>query len=665
MITEKQFEIFLAMEYDELKKYLLNSSSAIKKAILNDIRIKDKLINCQKRYDFIWLAQEKDNEIIPLLLEGEGIDLLSNSNDLVDKLNGIITSSNAYVNNLLIEDKFNRLIVDNFYNLKYILNSLDNDGAIRLVKYVINKEKDNNKLLTVFSELSLDSQLETINSISLPMNMLKQFLVHSKPLVAKEIVEKYTNYIDLSDFSLVEMNSMALKGINLPDKMLNNNVFLSKLTTLYDIKEYRMLINSLSLGNDISSFENKREDYYNNELSTFKTTDNMLKRFSACYNSLMQLKEKDNFSDNEEIRNIIDICIPSYADSASIYKYYNEIFHYINNADLDGLKEYFIKESNYQLTNIIIDYHFKDVYFNVLIDIKQLLEFNKDGGKSLNNEDLLLYQSIFSLDKLDYDSKIKVHEQLKNYNMVDKFYDDIRNAKNQSYQMIKNEMLTLDKLKKYKNNEYSNKCGVDIYVLDGDSFYAFIKAYNLPKDCIIKEMSHVYVDAGSFSLDGSDKLQTFCDPHDDYNILYGNFNIDQVIHTYPVDSFSGYVRGYKENATDRVNEILTPKSFVSKSSDYNELVLLQRNEHKEDDELNNTLENPTPIAIYCYDKITPNDIISAQNLGIGIVVVNTKAYSTVRNDSQISVHDTTVTGNEVLDSNYLTSIFEDAMYGRK
>ena len=40
------------------------------------------------------------------------------------------------------------------------------------------------------------------------------------------------------------------------------------------------------------------------------------------------------------------------------------------------------------------------------------------------------------------------------------------------------------------------------------------------------------------------------------------------------------------------------------------------------------------FAIYCYDEITKNDIESAKNLGLGIVLVKTYAYGQRNNVNQ-------------------------------
>ena len=46
------------------------------------------------------------------------------------------------------------------------------------------------------------------------------------------------------------------------------------------------------------------------------------------------------------------------------------------------------------------------------------------------------------------------------------------------------------------------------------------------------------------------------------------------------------------------------------------------------------------FAIYCYDTIIDADIISARNLGLGIILVKTKAYENKSNIQKKSMHDT-------------------------
>ena len=151
-----------------------------------------------------------------------------------------------------------------------------------------------------------------------------------------------------------------------------------------------------------------------------------------------------------------------------------------------------------------------------------------------------------------------------------------------------------------------------------------------------------------------------------YNLIYSNFPIDQVIHMYPVDSFSNYDRSYHRKATNRVYELYTPTEMLEKSSDYNEIIIAQKNEKKHD-ELNEKLQNPKILGIYCYDEITPYDIESAKNLGVGIVVVRTKAYN-IQYDNRLRMIETlsSAFGQRYAEHiDYLTDISKNDMINRR
>ena len=134
---------------------------------------------------------------------------------------------------------------------------------------------------------------------------------------------------------------------------------------------------------------------------------------------------------------------------------------------------------------------------------------------------------------------------------------------------------------------------------------------------------------------------------------------------YPVDSFSKYIRESNNNGTPRVFEFYTPEEFVNRGMSYNEIILAQKNENRKD-ELNHQLLLPTPLAIYCYDKIVENDVISAKNLNIGIAVIKTKSYDKKEMANQISMMDTIGYEERYKRGvDYIQSIGEDAMHGRR
>ena len=359
----------------------------------------------------------------------------------------------------------------------------------------------------------------------------------------------------------------------------------------------------------------------------------MFKVYEALYEKLASMDEIDPFSFMQTAREIFKD-----ANDGEIFELLNQINKVNLESGLNGIKEFLKEKSNVMLGNMIIDSHFKDYYLNVLKDVKQLCNFDTLGGNALSSDKIEIYKKIIEINNLSYEEKLELNTELGKKNYVEEFYDDVRNSRNKMYSLIREEILNEDKISKYLDKKETEKFGVNIYRLEGEPFFALVKSFSVNKTFELS-LSSIYShkDAGSFSIDASNKLNTFHDPKDNYNLIFNDFNIDQVVHMFPTDSFSGYARG--EKATDRVIELLTPKEFTGRSRDYNEVIIAQKNIGKPSD-MDDRLPLPKPFAIYCYDEIGPNDIESAKNLGIGIVVVNTKKYNIETNNSQISMFDT-------------------------
>lgn len=248
--------------------------------------------------------------------------------------------------------------------------------------------------------------------------------------------------------------------------------------------------------------------------------------------------------------------------------------------------------------------------------------------------------------------------------MIEEYYDHFRSAKDKQASLIEEAMLTESSIQKYKDESLSTRAGVPIYVLDGDEFYAFIKSSQSSKDMPLDSNYRTYSgDGGSYSLDGSNKLKTFKDPRQVYNFIYKSIPKNQIIHTYPVDSYSLYKRDL-DTSTKRIYELLTPKELVGKSNSYNEILVALPNPSKPQDELQSSLEAPELLGIYCYDTITDNDVISAKNMGIGIVLVKTKNYQ-VDTSNRMHLMDTHLNGGSQSKYEYLQSIHENDMEERR
>ena len=189
-----------------------------------------------------------------------------------------------------------------------------------------------------------------------------------------------------------------------------------------------------------------------------------------------------------------------------------------------------------------------------------------------------------------------------------------------------NVILKKDNIGNFKNNELSNKYGVNVYTLEGTPFYALVKSVGTLKGEILSEVKlHSRKDGGSFSIDSGYKLNTFNKPNYTYNLAYDGFSSEQVVHAFTEDSYSNYDRN-SEDTTPKINKIMMPYEFVTESPYYNELVISQVNE-KKTTEMDDKIPMLKPFAIYCYDEICANDIESAKRLGLDIILINTKKYN--------------------------------------
>lgn len=641
----KDIDYFLNLDYDQLVKYLLTAPTEEKKLILKNQEIKRKLICPENRHEFSWLAQENSKDIIPYLLDGDGIEILKESEYLIDKMNAILTSNAIYVDTIVSFKAFQKIIFDNFDELKDYLNVLTPVSGQYLIKTA---EKQNFNLIELISKFSQQTQTEVLKTQELSNEDYWKMISYAYEETASMLLEEKSVGKSLTNIRLPIIETIASKDIKLPYQIIEEPEFIKRISEITDVKTYRFLVNDLEKSNDVEKLEKAREKYYENQINSFNKKSGMFKVYETLYEKLASMEEINPFSLMQTAREIFKD-----ASDDEIFNLLNQINKVNLESGLNGIKEILKEKSNIMLSNMIIDCHFKDYYLNVLKDVKQLCNFDALGGNALSNDKIEIYKKIIEINNLSYEEKLELNTKLGKKNYVEEFYNDVRNSRNKMYSLIREEILNEDKISKYLDKEETDKFGVNIYRLEGEPFFALVKSLSIDKAFELSSGDiHSYKDSGSFSIDASNKLDIFRDPKDNYNLIFNNFNIDQVVHMFPVDSFSGYTRG--EKATDRVIELLTPKEFTGRSKDYNEVIIAQKNVSKPSD-MDDRLPLPKPFAIYCYDEIGPNDIESAKNLGIGIVVVNTKKYNIETNNSQISMFDTMSSGRYNNDLKYVNN----------
>mgnify|MGYP006867759029 FL=1 len=609
-------EILLNFNYEHLKKYLLNASDDERKKVLSDDRIKNKLINSDYKYDFVFLSQE-DSDIVLYLLNGNGVNLLKESLNCDINLNSILTSTKEYVNKLFNNDEFVNLVIENIKNKRVNYYYLNNNLANLLYNKIEKKDKIN-----LIGCVSGDAQLYIIKNNEIAKENFWEALVKLQGKAAQLLINKVNYKLSFTDISLIDLYNCSKKELSFPHYMFEEKKFISNISDNYDINYTRFIINNFSKYNDLSSIEKSKKEILNDNINTLN--NELLPKYEKLYMILDYLIKNDKL-EYDTIKESI----------YSIFENESNIFLQNLNADVisclssdnkNELLDFLKKESNVTLGNLIIDFHFKDHPLNVKKDINELVSFEKSGGNTISKEDLTLYEQILNIDNLSCSEKVNLHQKLSQINMVEKFYDDIRNAKNKMYENINNAILKKDNIGNFKNNELSNKYGVNIYTLEGTPFYALVKSVGTLKGEILSEVKlHSRKDGGSFSIDSGYKLNTFNKPNYTYNLAYDGFSSEQVVHAYTEDSYSNYDRN-SEDTTPKINKIMMPYEFVTESPYYNELVISQVNE-KKTTEMDDKIPMLKPFAIYCYDEICANDIESAKRLGLDIILINTKKYN--------------------------------------
>lgn len=634
-------EYYYEMDYDTLKEYIYATENI---EILKDNAMKQKLIDSPRKYDFVWFIQDASLEVLKSLLDEVGIELLKNTSDVEYKLNGLLTSSKAK-EYLFQFDSFCELVLKHFDEVDSYFYALENDGAITFCKYLMAHQSD--KLEKFFLKLGSKAQVEVLKNVSFSLSTIKTFVVRGTKEAIEYILSNDLRFTTLTDFSFQELYTISTKGVKIPPHLLIKGDFKKEISTLHNVKNYRFLMENLEQENDISEIEEERKKYYDSEISSFIEEENMLACHYKWYQDICNCMDKDG-----DIISILDsFLISYYGNSKEEFDMRNRLITYYRNHDKKGLRIFLEQESRLQLTNMIIDYHFEQVPYNFFIDLKELIHFQEGEGKTLTEEEIELYSKLLIMDELPYQEVKRIHEELRKSSMRDIYYDQFRAAKDSANSLVQKAMLTSTSIQKYRDANLSRRAGVPIYVLEGEEFYAFVKSTHFDKSNVLQESSIFYgTDGGSYSLDGSSKLQTFKDPRMNYNFIYSSFPQNQVVHMFPVDSYSNYSRDENFKATHRIYELHTPEELVSRSGNYNEIILSLPNAHR-NDELNDSLETPEIMGIYCYDTITDNDIISAQNLGVGIVLVKTKAYH-IDTTNRLNMFETTSMGKKTEQNKY-------------
>ena len=593
----------------------------------------DLILNANK-YEFIWFAQRASAERIQALLSDDNIDVLLSSQSAKDKVEGLFS---GYIdNNLLKNQKLCDFMHDNprYY---FLLNQTASD----YLDYI--EQNHPGEIPSVFASLDDGTQIHILKTKSFDNDTINTLLSRCRKRSMQYLLDNDSRVI-LDDIKYPIFDYLACNGTHIPERLMSDKV-VQNISTIHDVNQYRFLIESLKDNNDVEQIEKARKEHYEKELKSINE-EGLLPEYA-------KLKQMLN---GGALWDCIDECLGNFDSNAQI--------HYALESS-ENINETIQKLNNYQISNIIIDYFFENIPTNVLADINEMVNY-QNHRQTLNEIEYSMYALLSQIDDVKLPNKLLLFEKLKNKDLIDKFYDDYNKTKDDMVEDINESILNEKNIAQFESQDLSKLCGVPIYELKGQPFKALIRGWGQDKSYALNK-NHIeyHNDGASFSIDGSDLLAPYQDPKENYTIAYSGIPKKQLIHAFPNDSYTNYSRNFESGVPDkdtigtrRLLKLLSPDELTSTTDNYNEILISVPNARKNNNDFDKQLEEPKPLAIYCYDTISMNDIKAAKELGKGIIIIHTKDYE-IDKSNRLNRADTLAFGKDVNEYDYMAKGTKD------
>lgn len=590
---------------------------------------KREIINSNKQDFLDFLYNDYNGEILNLL-DDEGVEYLKKYSDITDRITYILNYSN-YVDSLFNNQKFLDLFLSTDISKYYAsLKNLNNKTYDLIVNRCLELNKDVNLIGQLISYFNKNYQLKFIDKYDYPNDLIYEMLKRNPKLLGKKILEKYN--IDLTSHNIsikglidagksLSFEDMAKRNGDsfvssdgeiffLSSDLLNTEVA-QKLWNELNVYEYRFLINDANYCGNPTNLNN----YAKTKEEEFILNPDYPKIYQNIFNMINKLSNLD--SSSNEHRDIFRNLIRQIQIFPNEYTNLREL---IFNGEFAESINLITKSLDEKKSDYIIDYHFEENYYNVMYDLRELLEFYYAGNIDIPEDRLYLYQKLVNIDMLSSQEKIELHNELKQYNMMEIFYDDMSFARKQVRKAIKDYSMVKEELVKFKDEELSNEYGVDVYNIEDNPFFAIVKSNINREDNLPVGHSYSLVGNGCISVFGTPKY------NDTYVYDSSDLNPEQIVHVFPRDSFTMYKPfSFTSNATDRVEQLMMPDELLYNKRTYNEVLILEQGSMQTD--IDSRIPKLKSIAVYCVDQITANDVETAKIHNIGIMLINSKKYN--------------------------------------
>ena len=594
-----------------------------------DSNIKKDIINSSKG-DFIDFLSNDNSEDIIQVFDDEGVNYLKQYNDIEGRI-AYILSWSKYANQLFYNKSFLDLFLSTDISSYYAtLSVLNSDVCDLIINRCVELNKDIDYISKLMSYFSKEYKLKFIDRTDYPNDLIYEMFKRNTELLGKKILEKYNIDLLSHDISIrrvvaagkelafkdmakrneVSYTSGDVATFYLSSDLLNKGVA-EHLWNNLNVYEYRFLINDTYFCGDpyvLNKYAKVKEEELISSIGYVEPYKSIMDMITKLYNL--------DVNSNEYYDIFRKLC-------KEMHIFGNEYFvlrRFLADGEYDKTIELINKLLNEKKSDYIIDYHFEENYYNIMYDLRELLDFYYAGNISIPEDRLYLYQQIANIDNLSGQEKIELHNMLKNYNMIEVFYDDMAFARKKVREALKDYAMVKDELESYRDEKLSQEYGVDVYNIEDNPFFAIVKSGIRAEDKL--PVGH------SYSLVGNGCISVFGNVNDSDTFVYdsSDLNSEQVVHIFPRDSFTMYRPfSFTDKATTRVEQLIMPDEMLYKSKVYNEILILEQG--REHTDIDSRIPKLKRIALYCVDQITAKDVEMAKMHDVGIMLINSKKFN--------------------------------------
>ena len=272
------------------------------------------------------------------------------------------------------------------------------------------------------------------------------------------------------------------------------------------------------------------------------------------------------------------------------------------------------------ILDLLSQYIFDDYYINIKSNAKQIIKYDTLMYDRVRE----FYEGISTLDLKSTEDILDYYKEMKTLDLSVEHKANFEKLKKESYDLLARNCTEFTKKASFYSKELSNRFGCDIYYLDGEEFYSFVRTnvdvkkyknkIDYEKQVVIQiptpqptkeEIARL---STSFTYIGKENVQTYQNPNEYLTLLYRGVTGANIKHVYHDDSESN------SEITDCQSELHTPQTLLNETAKYPEIMI--------DD-----FTGIEPCAIMCLDRATEWDIEFSKRNNLPIVIINSAKYN--------------------------------------